>query len=555
MTANQELKARARRARSAVGDIFGISCSESQSFKLMARIENFPSWEAAGASYRSSAENTIVVPATPMADSKSAARMPHRSFADHTLVVGPSGSGLSTVVNTYLRQVVRDHNARLYAFDDRDGRDEFAFVADAGGDVIDIGEVEFYPLQHVGDEAERAWAADWIETIVRQDGSVLKQSRAAIASALKALAAPDIECRSMTMLGVLAKDKAVKDALAIFCHGLGEAFDATSEQVGKARMQVFAMGKLMQERRFLLPTILYLIHRIMRIAADGEPTVIALDLRRLLGEDEWLAERVSEWLAQVRKANVAIVFVESDPRGFADNPVAKVILSACLTKVFLPNPELADADALATYKAAGLSFSEIRCIETAMLRREYCSKARGGFLAASLNPGPDARIECKSVAEGKPETVKADVGVRLMTAWDAEDATRAGQRLVDPAGSSKDDPFVVAAGLLVAAALLHVGYAAIDRNESGADVGGMAAAAQLLADPAFDDHRQMLMFMRHAEHEAGAGLGWRDSSGKPTKQHPAVIELTSMLVKQGDAMLAGVVMVAYGRLKAAAAKQ
>jgi type IV secretory pathway VirB4 component len=97
----------------------------------------------------------------------------HVDDVGHTLIFGPTGSGKSTLLALIAAQFRRYEHAQIFAFDK--GKSLYPLTKAAGGDHYEIGAGEgtalaFCPLAELSTDSDRAWAAEWVETLVRHAG-------------------------------------------------------------------------------------------------------------------------------------------------------------------------------------------------------------------------------------------------------------------------------------------------------------------------------------------------------------------------------------------------
>jgi len=115
--------------------------------------------------------------------------------------------------------------------------------------------------------------------------------------------------------------------------------------------------------------------------------------------------------------------------------------------------------------------------------------------------------------------------IRAFTDYDVMDAQNIAAAIADPDGEGMDDHWVSTSYEILTGVILHVLYFERDKSLTG--------VATYLADPSFTDPEQMFNRMLDAEHDPQGVMGWEDSSGNPTKTHPAVaIAARSMLNKE-----------------------
>lgn len=102
-----------------------------------------------------------------------------------------NGAGKSTLLATLAAQFRCYKNARIYAFDK--GMSMFPLCLGSGGTHYNIGNSEqlsFAPLQRIDSDAERAWAEEWIASLMElQQITVMPSHRNAIHMAMLDLSA------------------------------------------------------------------------------------------------------------------------------------------------------------------------------------------------------------------------------------------------------------------------------------------------------------------------------------------------------------------------------
>lgn len=116
--------------------------------------------------------------------------------------------------------------------------------------------------------------------------------------------------------------------------------------------------------------------------------------------------------------------------------------------------------------------------------------------------------------------------VRLFTTSDVKDAQNIASMIVDPEGKGLEDHWAKTSFALLAGVILHVMYSEKDKS-----LGGVAF---YLSDPSFSHVDQMFLRMVESEHDPEGKMGWRDSSGLPTKTHPLIASEAQAMLNKDD---------------------
>lgn len=313
----------------------------------------------------------------------------HVGDVGHTLIVGPTGAGKSVLLALMALQFRRYEGAQVFAFDF--GGSIRAAALAMGGDWHDLGgglsdgsddSVSLQPLARVNDTTERAWAADWIVSILTREGvAITPEVKEHLWTALTSLGSAPVGERTITGLCVLLQSNDLKQALRPYCIGAawGRLLDAESEHLGSATVQAFETEGLIGTEA--APAVLaYLFHRI-EDRLDGSPTLIIIDEGWLALDDEDFADQLREWLKTLRKKNASVVFATQSLSDIDGSAIAPAIIESCQTRLLLPNERAIEPQITAIYRRFGLNDRQIEIIARAMPKRDYyCQSRRGNRL-------------------------------------------------------------------------------------------------------------------------------------------------------------------------------
>jgi type IV secretion system protein VirB4 len=320
----------------------------------------------------------------------------HDSDVGHTLIFGPTGAGKSVLLGLLAAQFRRYPGAQVFAFDVGYSMWTLATAAGALHQDLAAGRpdaLRLQPLAMIDEAAERAWAAEWIETLVGLQGlTITPQLRARIDRGLELLARNERAHRTLTELSVQVQHEALAAALRPFTVAghYGELLDASSDDLRPADFEVFELKHLLAlDDRVAVPVLLYLFRCVER-RLGTRPTLIEIDEAWIALMHSLFGPRIHQWLLTLRKQNAAVVLATQSPAQFEQLPFRHTVLDSCPTKIYLPNPDAATPAQIGLYRELGLNAREIESIARAVPKRHYYFKSPRGSRLFELGLGPVA---------------------------------------------------------------------------------------------------------------------------------------------------------------------
>jgi type IV secretion system protein VirB4 len=319
----------------------------------------------------------------------------HVGDVGHSLIVGRTGGGKSTLLGLLMAQWFRYPNAKVFAFDK--GWSAFALNQACGGLHYNImgetSKVGFCPLANVDKLGERAWAETWIEAMLELNAvQVTSSRREVLRRTLVALGRSDRDLRTLTHFVGMLQDNEMAQALQYYTTGAGAGgiLDGREDSIDLSRFTVFEMEALMElDDKHVAPVLMYLFRMIER-QLDGSPVMIVLDEAWLMLKHPLFQEVLAKWLKVLRKANALVVFATQEIADLDNSPIRDTIYSACMTRIFLPDRD-ADTDvSMPYYQRLGLTNRQIVLLTKATQKRDYYYTSPYGSRLFQLGLGPVA---------------------------------------------------------------------------------------------------------------------------------------------------------------------
>ena len=341
----------------------------------------------------------------------------------HTFMFGPTGAGKSTHLALIAAQLRRYKGMSIFAFDK--GMSIYPLAKATGGKhftvAADDDKLAFCPLQFLETKSDRAWAMEWIDTILALNKvETTPGQRNEIGNAIMSMNASG--ARTMSEFSVTIQDEVIREAIKQYTVDgtMGHLLDAEEDGLSLSDFTVFEIEELMNlGEKYALPTLLYLFRRIER-ALKGQPAVIILDEAWLMLGHPAFRAKIREWLKVLRKANCLVLMATQSLSDAANSGILDVIVESTATKIFLPNVYARDEDTSALYRRMGLNARQIEILATAIPKRQYYYVSENGRRLYDLALGPLAlsfvgASDKESVATIK--TLEAKFGDNWVHEW------------------------------------------------------------------------------------------------------------------------------------------
>lgn len=309
----------------------------------------------------------------------------------HTFLFGPTGAGKSAHLALIAAQLRRYPGMSIYAFDK--GLSLYALTKGVGGRHISVAaddeRLAFCPLQFLETPGDRAWAMEWIDTLLSLNGvDTTPVQRNEIGHAI--LSMQRSGARTLSEFSVTIQDAPIREAIRQYTVDgtMGHLLDAEEDGLSLADFTTFEIEELMAlGEKFALPVLLYLFRRIER-SLRGQPAAILLDEAWVMLGHPAFRAKIREWLKTLRKANCLVLMATQSLSDAASSGILDVIVESTATKIFLPNVYARDEDTAVLYRRMGLNARQIEVLATAIPKRHYYYVSEAGRRLYELALGP-----------------------------------------------------------------------------------------------------------------------------------------------------------------------
>lgn len=324
----------------------------------------------------------------------------HVRDVGHAILFGPTGAGKSTKLGLLVAQMRRYSGMQIFAFDK--GASLYPLAAairastkgksglhfNVGGDGAALN---FAPLRFLETRGDRAWAMDWIDSMLALNGlETTPVQRTEIGQAL--LQMHRDHTHTLSGLVGLVQDTKIREALEVYTAdgSMGMLLDAEEDGLQFSDFTVFEIEDLMNMgERYALPVLLYLFRRIER-SLNGRPSAIVLDEAWLMLGHPVFRDKIREWLKTLRKANCAVIMATQSLTDASESGILDVIVESTATKIFLPNASARDPDTTKLYERCGLNRRQIDILAEAIPKKHYYYVSEKGRRLFDLALGPFA---------------------------------------------------------------------------------------------------------------------------------------------------------------------
>jgi type IV secretion system protein VirB4 len=320
----------------------------------------------------------------------------HINGVANQLIVGPSGSGKSSLLGAMATAYLGLPNARI-AWLDLD-HSSFVLAHLLGADYRDMGAQDtppLCPLSLLDQPDGLEWLFGWFERgFARWNFELDERQSEEFAFSLREARRTGVRTMSGLRAIIPGEQGRIRRILRHYTTYWRHIFDGEPTVTADNRISVYEMrGLIGLGKRASAPATEFILHSIIS-ALDGSPTwIFADEFWSLLG-DEVSAEWLFDAIRTLRKKNAGFVGSTQSLVEIVNSPYRDLLLESCPSKVLLPNAEARGEYVREAYFKLGLNRHEIDLIANATPQKHYYYRAPIGSRLFALALGTMGRAIC-----------------------------------------------------------------------------------------------------------------------------------------------------------------
>ncbi len=293
----------------------------------------------------------------------------HVGDVGHSVVVGPTGSGKTSLIALMMASALRYADVQVYAFDRR--RSLYTMTQCLGGEFVDLGpdgSVELCPLSQLENASQIQWAEQYIAFLAEMNGlTVTPAIRNDISLTVFRLSCSS-STRSLTAFHAACGDPALKSALQFYLKSL---LNGNADTLHVSKFMTFEMEELCSlDPRIMNGALFYVFGRIRQRLCSEIPTFMFVDEFTAALGHPIAAEAFRKYLFEGRSLNLALWAVVQEIATTLASPLRAAILGMPKTKIFLAAPQAILSEA-ANYELMGCSAVDRVAIANATPKSHY----------------------------------------------------------------------------------------------------------------------------------------------------------------------------------------
>lgn len=314
---------------------------------------------------------------------------PHEGDLGHTMVIGGSGAGKTSLLTLLIAQFQKYTPSQTYIFD----KDYSLMMATVllGGKHIDMASTgksrAMNPVRVMMANNDDNRLRMWIEVLISADGNTVSGAESTtINSAIQALRrSPEAGWKLSAIYALIAgQDQDLAHKLATYVDrsdedsGFGTAgshagyFDNYDDNFALTNIVGMEVGGVLQDKKVASPFMDYAFYCIEQSLDGNTPTLIYVEEAWYMLSNPTFAGKMEDWLRTFRKKRAFLVFATQALDELARLENIGALLTNVPTQVFLPSVKSSVHEQAAMLKALfGTTDAQIHLLAQAIPKRDY----------------------------------------------------------------------------------------------------------------------------------------------------------------------------------------
>lgn len=335
----------------------------------------------------------------------------HSGDLGHTLVVGPSRTGKSVVMNFLISQY-RKYGAKVFIFD-KDFSCRIPTLLQGGEHInlaIDGGNVKLNPLAALAEKDGIEWVANWVEILITSRGyRISADDSRLLMEAVEGVAGHDEDgmWRLLSVYTLLPPHLQAELEPWVGDRPLARYFDNVTDSFSVSDFSCAEMGDILSNPIVSTAFMEYAFYRIKKELAKNRtqtpvPAIIYLEECWFLLDNPAFSDKIRDWLKTLAKLNAIVVMATQSLEDIANSSVFASIRDNVPTRIFLPNPN-ATTESLRNLYARQFDLNDVQIVKIARAipKRQYFVVQPGVARMVNVSFPPDilAVLRSDSVAQ------------------------------------------------------------------------------------------------------------------------------------------------------------
>lgn len=265
----------------------------------------------------------------------------HQSDLAHTIVIGPSRTGKSTLDNFLILQFQKYAPCTTIIFD-KDYSCRIPTVLQGGEHVDLMGDhskrMKLNPMILLDDRHHWGWLAQWLEILLTsRDYTITAEDDETIQRALESVAAQPRDMWQLKSLMPFLSKKLAEQLLQWVGDGANaKFFDNAEDTFDVGDKTCIEMGGLFFNPVLATAFLEYAFYRINQ-KLNGDPTLIYIEEAWFMLANERFAGRINDWLRTLAKKNAMLLMATQSLDEIAKSEIFMTIIDNIPNRIFLAN--------------------------------------------------------------------------------------------------------------------------------------------------------------------------------------------------------------------------